>query len=118
MNDLYICIQVGAQEGVTRWLGSTPGLARCGTVFPVSVVVGAAVPAAVCRRGLCPCCPGAGRCFLGVIISSALPSVEYTLVGWDVEYRGGALYQLLNRQRIDASSSLIVIRMLIDSSIM
>jgi len=30
------------------------GLARCGTVFPVSVVVGAAVPAAVCRWGLCP----------------------------------------------------------------
>jgi len=34
------------------------GLARCGTVFPVSVVVGAAVPAAVCRWGLCPRCPG------------------------------------------------------------
>jgi len=28
------------------------GLARCGTVFPVSAVVGAAVPAAVCRWGL------------------------------------------------------------------
>jgi len=27
-------------------------LARCGTVFPVSAVVGAAVPAAVCRWGL------------------------------------------------------------------
>ena len=36
------------------------GLARCGTVFPVSVVVGAAVPAAVCRWGLCPQCPGVG----------------------------------------------------------
>ena len=36
-------------------------LARCGTVFPVSAVVGAAVPAAVCRWGLCPC-PGVGRC--------------------------------------------------------
>ena len=37
------------------------GLARCGTVFPVSVVVGAAVPAAVCRWGLCSRCPGVGR---------------------------------------------------------
>jgi len=38
------------------------GLARYGTVFPVSAVVGAVVPAAVCRWGLCPCCPGVGRC--------------------------------------------------------
>ena len=29
-------------------------------------VVGAAVPAAVCRWGLCPCCPGVGRCLSGV----------------------------------------------------
>jgi len=36
------------------------GLARCVTVFPLSVVVGAAAPAAVCRRGMCPCCPGVG----------------------------------------------------------
>jgi len=28
---------------------SNTGLARCGTVLPVSVVAGAAVPAAVCR---------------------------------------------------------------------
>jgi len=28
------------------------GLARCGTVFSVSAVVGVAVPAAVCRWGL------------------------------------------------------------------
>jgi len=28
--------------------------------------VGAAVPAAVCRWGLCPCCPGVGRCLSGV----------------------------------------------------
>jgi len=44
------------------------GLALCGTVFPVSAVVGAAVPAAVCRWGLCPCCPGpdVGRCLSGV----------------------------------------------------
>jgi len=47
------------------------GLARCGTVFPVSAVVGAAVPAAVCRWGLCPCCPGVGRCLSGVYISSS-----------------------------------------------
>jgi len=42
------------------------GVARCGSVFPVSAVVGAAVPAAVCRWGLCPCCPGVGRCLSGV----------------------------------------------------
>jgi len=40
--------------------------ARCETVFPVSTVVGAAVPAAVCRWGLCRCCPGVGRCLSGV----------------------------------------------------
>ena len=43
------------------------GLARCGTVFPVSVV-GAAVPAAVCRWGLRSRCPGVGRCFGGMLI--------------------------------------------------
>jgi len=32
----------------------------------VSAVVGAAVPAAVCRWGLCPCCPAVGRCLSGV----------------------------------------------------
>jgi len=42
------------------------GLTRCGTVFPVSAVVGAAVPATVCRWGLFPCCPGVGRCLSGV----------------------------------------------------
>jgi len=42
------------------------GLARCGSVFPVSAVVGAAVPAAVCRWGLCPCCPDVGWCLSGV----------------------------------------------------
>jgi len=38
------------------------------TVFPVSVVVGVAVPAAVCRWGLCSRCPGVGRCLSGVNI--------------------------------------------------
>ena len=41
------------------------GLARCGTVFPVSAVMGVAVPAAVCRWGLCSCCPGVGRSLEG-----------------------------------------------------
>jgi len=41
------------------------GLARCGTVFPVSVVVAAAVPAAVCRWRLCPHCPGVEKVSLG-----------------------------------------------------
>jgi len=35
----------------------------------VSVVVGAAVPAAVCRRGVCPCCPGVGRCLWVIFVS-------------------------------------------------
>jgi len=39
------------------------------TVFPLSVVVGAAAPAAVCRWGVCPQCPGVGRCLSGVYIS-------------------------------------------------
>jgi len=37
---------------------------------PVSVVVGAAVPVVVCRWGLCPRCPGVGRCLSGVYVSS------------------------------------------------
>jgi len=48
------------------------GLARCGIVFPVSVVVGAAVPAALCCWGLCPHCPGVGRCLSGVSVSSII----------------------------------------------
>ena len=42
-------------------------LARCReTVLPVTVVVwGVAVPAAVCRRGLCPRRPGVGKCLSG-----------------------------------------------------
>jgi len=36
-------------------------------VFSVSVVVGAAVQAAVCRRGLCPRIPGVGEVDLGGI---------------------------------------------------
>jgi len=36
------------------------------TVFTVSVVVGAAVPVAVYRWGLCPLCSGVGRCLSGV----------------------------------------------------
>jgi len=42
------------------------GLARCWTVFPVSAVVGAVVPAAVCRWGLCPCCSDVGRGLSGI----------------------------------------------------
>jgi len=47
------------------------GLARCGTVLPVFVVVVAAVPAAVCCWGLCPRYPDVGRCHSGVNISSS-----------------------------------------------
>jgi len=46
-------------------------LARCETVFPVSVVVGAAVPAAMRRWGLCPRSPVVGSCLSGVFISSS-----------------------------------------------
>jgi len=46
------------------------GLARYGTVFPVSAVVGAAVPAAVCRQGLVPLLSGCGEVSLGGIQSS------------------------------------------------
>ena len=52
-------------------IGRLSGLARRGTAFPVSMVVGAAEPAAVCRWGLCPRCPGVGMCLLGVYISSS-----------------------------------------------
>ena len=40
-------------------------------MFPVSVMVGKAVLAVVCRWGLCLCCPGVGKCFSGVNISSS-----------------------------------------------
>ena len=40
-------------------------LARCGTFIAVSMVCGAAVPAAVGRWGLCPRCPGVGRSLSG-----------------------------------------------------
>jgi len=39
-------------------------------MFPLSVVMGAAVPAAVCRWGLCPRCPGVGRCLLGAYVGN------------------------------------------------
>ena len=52
------------------------GFARSGTVFPVSVVVGAAVPAAVCRWGLCSRCPGVGKFLSGVYLSSFTQSPE------------------------------------------
>jgi len=72
------------------------GLARCGTVFPVSVVVGAAVPAAVCRWGLCSCCPGVERCLSGVYESSSRPcatswplqDIAITNMVWCMAYRG------------------------------
>jgi len=47
------------------------------TVFPVSAVVGAAVPAAVCRWGLCPCCPDVGRCLSGVYNHHHRPPTIY-----------------------------------------
>jgi len=41
------------------------GLARYGTGFPMSTVVGAAVPAAVCRWWLCPALSWCGEVSLG-----------------------------------------------------
>jgi len=49
------------------------GLARYGTVFPVSVVVGAAVPAAVCRWGAVPALSWCGEVSLRVKISTSIP---------------------------------------------
>ena len=51
--------------------------ARCETVFALSVVVGAAVPATVCRWWLCSRCPGVRRCLSGVNISPS-PQVDST----------------------------------------
>jgi len=41
------------------------GWRAVGLCFPASAVVRAAVPAAVCLWGLCPCCPDVGRCLSG-----------------------------------------------------
>jgi len=48
------------------------GLARCGTVFPVSAVVGAAVPVAVCRLGAVSVLSWCGEVSRGGIQSSAV----------------------------------------------
>jgi len=53
--------------------GHSHDTGREGTTVMMSVVLGAAVLAAVCRWGLCPRCPGVGRCLLGVNMSSASP---------------------------------------------
>ena len=54
-------LNLAFQEGLTGSPEHRPfelGCARCVMVFPVSVVMGAAVPAAVCRWGLRWRCPG------------------------------------------------------------
>ena len=65
---------------------------RCGTVPALSVVVlstmvGAAVPAAACRWGLCPRCPGGERCFSGVDTSSPDNEPRLLLAGVVVTLR-------------------------------
>ena len=50
-------------------LASCPSSSLWDCVSHVYGGAGAAVPAAVCRWGLCPCCPGVGRCLSGVYIS-------------------------------------------------
>ena len=40
----------------------------CGTVYPMPAIVGAVVPAAVCRWGVYPLSPGVRRCLSGVNI--------------------------------------------------
>jgi len=47
----------------------------CETLFPVFLLLGAAVPAAVCRWGMCSRCPGVGMCLAVVYLSSS---------AWDV----------------------------------
>ena len=44
------------------------GLARCRAVFPVSAVVGASVPAAVCQLGAVPALSWCGEVSLGGIL--------------------------------------------------
>ena len=55
------------------------------TVFPVSMVVGAVMPAAVCRCGLFPRCPFMGRCLSGVGISSS-SQTTHALNGFNPMY--------------------------------
>jgi len=55
----------GAEHRPFEWGWRAVGLCS------LCLVVGAAVPAAVCRWGLCPRCPGVGRCLSGVNISSS-----------------------------------------------
>ena len=44
--------------------------------FPLTVV-GAAAPAAVCRLGLCPCCPDVGMCLSGVYHHHRITKTDY-----------------------------------------
>jgi len=66
---IYIAFPRTTPWSVERREGVWVGLARCGIVFLVSVVVGAAVPAAVCRWGLFPRCLGMGRCLSGYTLA-------------------------------------------------
>jgi len=72
-----VCVRVHSRAcvrgGVCMCVLDGGALARSGTVFPVSMVVGASVPAAVCRWGLCPHCPCVGRCLSWVNIPSSQP---------------------------------------------
>jgi len=59
-----------AAEKIIGRIGRLGGVGALRDCVPRVWVVGAAVPAAVCRWGLCPRCSGVGRCLSGVYISS------------------------------------------------
>jgi len=58
------CRMLHAPSGAS--IGRLSGVGALWDCVPVSAMVGAAVPAAVCRWGLCPCCPDVGRCLSGI----------------------------------------------------
>jgi len=68
------------------------------TAFPVSVVLRAAVPAAVCRWGLCPRCPGVRSCLSGVYLSSSVGVVLDTRQNAREIPEGGKLSTLISVQ--------------------
>jgi len=64
----------------------------------VSAVVGAAVPAAVCRWGLRPGCSGVGRCLSGVNNHHHHSLVRYLQVGFYTRLPSPIVYGVWHTQ--------------------